>query len=97
MREAVSIATERQLKDRLAMLKVRMATIGMLQGDYERSRQVLEEVGSAADSTSESQIVLGRVYVTLGDFGDAKRYLQRAMADVRPKSVTRHFPKRLSR
>ena len=82
VREAISIATERQLKDRLSILKVRMATIGMLQGDYEHSRQVLEEVGTSAESTSESQIALGRAYVTLGDFGNAKKYLQKALADV---------------
>jgi tetratricopeptide (TPR) repeat protein len=82
VREAISIATERQLKDRLATLKVRMATIISLQGEYERSRLVLEELGTAADSTTESRIALGRVYVALGDFERAKTYLQRAVTEL---------------
>ena len=83
LREGSSLATERQLTNRLAELKTMIAAAEIVQGNYEPARQALEPLAASADVTPETRIVLARVYVRLGDFSGARQQLERASADVR--------------
>ena len=89
LREATSLATERQLKKHLTLLKVRTGSVGLLQSDYEAARKVLEEVVASGDVTPEARIALGRTYVRLGNFAEATRQLEAASADVRRTGETK--------
>src|SRR5262249_55671244 len=55
----------------------------IVQGSYESARQSLEPLAASADVTPEIRIVLGRVYLRLGDFEGARRQLEQASGDVR--------------
>jgi tetratricopeptide (TPR) repeat protein len=86
VREAASVGTERQLKDRVTSLKVTEAKIDLLKGEYEAARQTLEELANAAGATAESRIALGRVYLALGDFKNAEKYLLEGLAEGQERS-----------
>jgi tetratricopeptide (TPR) repeat protein len=83
LREAASIATERQLKDRLAEVKMWVGNVQILQGDYEAARKILEEVLAGDSAPAQAQISLGRAYLGLGNLAQAKTHLDSGLARVR--------------
>jgi tetratricopeptide (TPR) repeat protein len=91
---ALSLATERQLSDRVDSLAVDLAATDLLRDDYEAARKGLVEL-VARDSgrkNVEARIVLGRVLGRLGDFNGARQSLNDAMAAIESRRMTELLP-----
>ncbi len=83
LREAASIAIERQLKEHLAAVKVSIGNVELLQRNYEAARKTLEEVVAVGEAPAEAEIALGRAYARLGDTSNARKHLENGLARVR--------------
>jgi tetratricopeptide (TPR) repeat protein len=81
---ALSIATEKQLNNRVGELAVEIAKTDFLQNDYEAARKSLDDlVAHDTDRKNlEARIVLARILVKLGDFEAAKANLDQALVEV---------------
>ena len=89
LREASNIAQERHLKDHLAVVKMSIGNVQILQGDYKSAVKTLEEVVGLEEAPAEAQISLGRAYLRLGDLESARNHLERGLALVRQRGETR--------
>jgi predicted negative regulator of RcsB-dependent stress response len=89
LREAASVATERQLKEHLAAVKVSMANVQLSQHDYDGARNTLEAVVASAEAPAEAEIALGRTYASLGDTASARKHLVNGLARVRRSGETK--------
>ena len=92
LQKATSIATERDLKNRLTLLRVTTADVAVLQSDYEGARTILVDALASDSSVPEVHITLGRVLVRLGDFDGAKQHLEQALAQVESTGAMRLAP-----
>ncbi len=83
LNQALNVAKERQLRNRIESVSVNIAQSRFLLNEYEAARTLLEEVvaSDAGRDDLEARIALGRVYVRLGDFEAARKHLERALAD----------------
>ena len=82
LNQALNVAKERQLRNRIESVSVNIAQSRFLLNEYEAARTLLEEVvaSDAGRDDLEAHIALGRVYVRLGDFEAARKHLERALA-----------------
>ena len=84
LNKAISLAKERDLRDRLQILLVYLARSRFQLADYVSARNQLTE--AFGDGTGENAtlaiVTLGRVQSRLGDFSAAKATLERASRDV---------------
>jgi tetratricopeptide (TPR) repeat protein len=85
LNQASSIATERQMNNRLTELKTTTAVVEILQGNYETARQALEPLVASGVATAEARLTLARAYLRMGDFQAARAQLERAGADARAR------------
>jgi tetratricopeptide (TPR) repeat protein len=83
LNQALNMAKERQLRNRIESVSVNIAQSQFLLNEYEAARTLLEEVvaSDAGRDDFEAHIILGRVYVRLGNFEGARQYLGPALAN----------------
>lgn len=94
LHEALSLAKERQLSQKIVSVTVDIADSHLLLNEYEAARARLEEI-AATDAGREDQdtrVALGRVHVRLGDFGAARGHLEQALAAVKTSGQMRLAP-----
>jgi len=86
LRAALSVAKERQLSSRTAVLSVKLSEAAFSVGDYESARRTFEQI-VASEGGRDSitpQIGLARVYGRFGDFNTARTHADRALAMIQP-------------
>jgi eukaryotic-like serine/threonine-protein kinase len=86
LRQGTSLATERQMNNRLTELKTTIATVEILQSNYEAARDAVEPVVAGEDATAEARIALGRAYLRMGDLAVARLQLERAASEALERS-----------
>ena len=89
LREAASIARERQLNQLLAEVKMWIGKVQLGQGENDAARKTLEEVVATPEAPAEAEIVLVQAYLRSGDLPDAKKHLEQALAVVRKSGETK--------
>jgi tetratricopeptide (TPR) repeat protein len=80
--QALSIATERRLRDRVASIMLDIADSHILQSEYGAARSQLDKLlaTDVGREDLETHIALGRVDIRMGDFAAARGHLERALA-----------------
>ncbi len=80
LRQASTIATERNLNDRMQSLKTDIGISHFVSGDLDSAKSVLE--APAAAGFPEAQLVLARVYVAQRDLAAAKSQIEAASTSI---------------
>jgi len=93
LNQALAIARERNLTDHIAALNIDIARARFAMSDYVGALKKLQTVGDdAGQHTLHARIWIGRVYSRLGDFAQARMFLERAEENAAERKQTEYLP-----
>ena len=91
--QALSIAREKQLSELIATVTVSLAQTDLFVNDYETARATLEEAVAKKEAAGlNARILLGTVFVRLGEFELARKYLEAAGSEIEAQESAEFTP-----